>query len=123
MQEGGRIVLDITLEVVPANGAEVLAKMEELSQRISKQPLEMPSAGSVFKRPEGCFVGPLIEKAGLKGFRIGGAQISVKHAGFIVNAGNATAADVLALISYIRNKIWTDYQVQLKPEVLIIGEE
>ena len=124
LQEDGRIVLDITLEVVPANGAEVLAKMEELSQRrISKQPLEMPSAGSVFKRPEGCFVGPLIEKAGLKGFRIGGAQISVKHAGFIVNAGNATAADVLALISYIRNKIWTDYQVQLKPEVLIIGEE
>ena len=124
LQETRHIVLDITLEVTPADRGEVLAKMEEFSRRrISKQPLEMPSAGSTFKRPEDCFVGPLIENAGLKGFRIGGAQISEKHAGFIVNAGDATAADVIALIEYIREKIWQDCRVQLTPEVLIIGEK
>lgn len=124
LQSNRGVVLSVTLRVEPADREAVLARMDVLSQRrINKQPLEMPSAGSTFKRPNGTFVGPMIEKAGLKGYTIGGAQVSVKHAGFIVNAGNATAADVLQLIAYIQKRIYTDYQVQLQPEVMILGEE
>jgi UDP-N-acetylmuramate dehydrogenase len=108
----------------PAAKADAEARITELTcQRQSKQPLEMPSAGSVFRRPAGYYVGPLIEQAGLKGFRIGGAQVSPKHAGFIVNAGGATAADVLALIEHIRREIRERSGVELVPEVRVIGEE
>lgn len=91
--------------------------------RESKQPLEMPSAGSVFRRPKGYFVGPLIEEAGLKGFTIGGAQVSPKHAGFIVNTGDATAQDVLSLIAHIQKVIKDRNGVDLIPEIKVIGTE
>lgn len=124
LQGNGGLALSITLRVAPAEREAILAKMNELSRRrSSKQPLEMPSAGSTFKRPVGRFVGPMIEEAGLKGFTIGGAQVSVKHAGFIVNTGNATAADVLQLIAHIQKRIYDGYQVSLQPEVMILGEE
>ncbi len=100
------------------------AKVAELTcLRESKQPLEMPSAGSVFRRPEGYYVGPLIEAAGLKGYKIGGAQVSPKHAGFIVNIGGATARDVLALISHVQKVIKERNGVDLIPEIKVVGEE
>ena len=124
LQNSDSIVLTVTLRVNKGDKAAILAKMDDFSQRrISKQPLDIPSAGSTFKRPEGRFVGQMVEQSGLKGFRIGGAEVSVKHAGFIVNADHATAADVLQLIEYIRNKILEDYNVALVPEVLVLGEE
>lgn len=124
LQGSDDIVLTVTLRVKKGDKAAIQAKMDDFSQRrISKQPLDIPSAGSTFKRPEGRFVGQMVEQSGLKGFRIGGAEVSVKHAGFIVNADHATAADVLQLIEYIRNKILEDYNVTLIPEVLVLGEE
>ena len=83
----------------------------------------MPSAGSTFKRPVGHFAGTLIDQTGLKGLKVGGAQISVKHAGFVVNTGNATAADVLALIEEVQRRVYEAHGVKLYPEVRIIGEE
>ncbi len=98
--------------------------MEELkNRRKEKQPLEMPSAGSVFKRPEGFFAGKLIEDCGLRGRRSGGAQVSEKHCGFIVNAKDATAKDVLDLIGIIKGKVKDTFGVELQTEVRIIGEE
>ncbi len=86
-------------------------------RRREKQPLSLPSAGSVFKRPEGHFAGALIEGAGLKGLRVGGAQVSEKHAGFVVNTGDATAADVLALIAEVQRRVRQTTGVELEPEV------
>lgn len=124
LQASDNIVLEVTLQVQKGDKAAIRAKMDDFSQRrISKQPLDIPSAGSTFKRPEGHFVGQMVEQSGLKGFRIGGAEVSVKHAGFIVNADHATAADVLQLIDYIRNKILEEYKITLIPEVLVLGEE
>jgi UDP-N-acetylmuramate dehydrogenase len=124
LQERPAIVLDITTEMQPGDKDAIQQKMEDFSsRRASRQPLEMPSAGSTFRRPEGHFVGPMIEKAGLKGYRIGGAEVSRKHAGFVVNAGGATAADVLALIRHIQETIRRTDGVELVPEVLILGEE
>ena len=124
LQSSDVIVLKVTLQVKKGDKEAIRAKMEDFSQRrISKQPLDMPSAGSTFKRPEGRFVGQMVEESGLKGFRIGGAEVSVKHAGFIVNADHATAEDVLQLIAFIRNKILENYNVVLVPEVLVLGEE
>lgn len=91
--------------------------------RESKQPLEMPSAGSVFRRPDGYYVGPLIEGAGLKGYKIGGAQVSPKHAGFIVNTGDATAQDVLSLIAHIQKAVKERNGVDLIPEIRVVGEQ
>ena len=93
-----------------------------MNRRRSKQPLEYPSAGSVFKRCEGRFTGEMIEKCGLKGYRIGGAQVSEKHAGFIVNRGGATAQDVLALIDHIKKTVYARYGVSLECEVRVVGE-
>ena len=93
------------------------------ARRRAKQPLSFPSAGSTFKRPEGCFAGPLIEECGLKGVRVGGAQVSPMHAGFVVNAGGATAKDVLDLIYVVRNKVHMARGVWLEPEVRILGRE
>ena len=89
-------------------------------RRKEKQPLEYPSAGSTFKRPEGHFAGALIERAGLKGTRIGGAEVSPKHAGFIVNCGGATCADVLNLIDLVRERVYKEFGVRLEPEIKII---
>lgn len=101
----------------------VRAEIERLTEiRESKQPLEYPSCGSVFKRPEGHYTGALIQDAGLQGYQIGGAQVSRKHAGFIVNRGGATATDYIELIQYIQNQVKDQFGIQLETEVKIIGE-
>ncbi len=118
------IVLSATFALQAGNYAEIKAKMDELTHlRASKQPLEYPSCGSVFKRPVGHYTGPLIEQAGLKGMTIGGAQVSEKHAGFIVNINHATATDYVNLIQYIQKVIKEKFDVTLETEVRIIGEE
>ena len=105
------------MELVPG-------KMNEyLKCRREKQPLEYPSAGSVFKRPEGHFAGKLIEDAGLKGTHVGGAMVSTKHAGFIVNTGDATAEDVLSLVEIIRAKVLSLYGVTLECEIRFVGDK
>ena len=91
-------------------------------QRVAKQPLDLPSAGSTFKRPEGYFAGKLIMDAGLRGFTVGGAQISEKHCGFVVNKGGATAEDVRNLICAVQKKVQEDAGVKLEPEVKFLGE-
>lgn len=124
LQSRDWIVADIEMELKPACCERILGQISKNQYlRESKQPLSMPSAGSVFKRPPGKFVGPMVEQLGLKGFRIGGAQVSPKHAGFMVNAGGATAADVLALIQHVREKVQAEFGVWLETEVRIIGEE
>ena len=112
------VVLVATLQLRADPPAAIAARMEELRERReSKQPLEMPSAGSTFKRPEGHFAGALILDAGCQGLRVGGAQVSEKHAGFVVNTGDATAADVLALIAEVQRRVHETTGVQLEPEV------
>ena len=97
--------------------------MNELKvQRTTKQPLEYPSAGSTFKRPEGYFAGKLIQDAGLRGFKVGGAQVSEKHCGFVINIGNATAADIDQLIRKVAEKVKADFGVTLEPEVKRLGD-
>ena len=97
--------------------------MDELKQRrVEKQPLDMPSAGSTFKRPEGYFAGKLIMDAGLRGFSVGGAQISEKHCGFVVNTGKATANDVLTLIREVQKRVRDKFGVELETEVKFLGE-
>jgi UDP-N-acetylmuramate dehydrogenase len=118
------IVAEAVLQLQPGDQGAILAKMKELQvRRKARQPLDQPTAGSTFKRPPGLYVGPLIEEANLKGFSIGGAQVSTKHAGFIVNTGGATAQDVLDLIAHIQKTIKTKYNVDLQPELRIIGEQ
>lgn len=119
--DGKAVVLAAELTLTPGDGEAIRARMEELMQkRKSSQPLEMPSAGSTFKRPTGYFAGPLIEKNGFKGVCVGGAQVSEKHAGFVVNAGGATCADVLALIDRIQKTVLEHDGVLLEPEVKIV---
>ena len=97
--------------------------MDELKEkRIMKQPLEYPSAGSTFKRPEGYFAGKLIDDAGLRGFRVGGAQVSEKHCGFVINRDNATAADIVELMRRVQEKVKDAFGVELEAEVKRIGE-
>lgn len=121
--DGSCIVLEAQLELSHGNIAEIRAKMEDLTQRrSSKQPLELPSAGSTFKRPPGDFAGRLIEEAGLKGFQIGGAAVSEKHSGFVVNLGKATAKDVCMLIAHIQKTVQEKFGILLEPEVKMIGE-
>ena len=118
MMREGWVVLGATLQLRADSPAAIAARMEELRERReSKQPLEMPSAGSTFKRPEGHFAGALIQEAGCQGLRVGGAQVSEKHAGFVVNTGDATAADVLALIAEVQHRVRETTGVQLEPEV------
>ena len=119
----GGIVLSARFELRPDDPEAIAARMRELNaRRRDKQPLNYPSAGSVFKRPEGRFAGKLIEDAGLKGRSIGGALVSEKHAGFIVNTGGATAGDVLALIALIQDEVQARFGVRLETEVRILGE-
>ncbi len=118
-KENKGIILSAKLRLAPGNGEEIAAKMQDfMGRRKDKQPLDMPSAGSVFKRPEGSFAGALIEQSGLKGYAIGGAQVSEKHAGFIVNRGGATCADVRKLIEHIQKTVEHDHGISLECEVL-----
>ena len=120
---GRGIVLGITLQLTPGDYDTIAATMKDLmGRRREKQPLEYPSAGSFFKRPEGYFAGKLIQDAGLKGFAVGDAQISEKHAGFVVNRGNATAADMVELCRRVQEKILETDGVLLEPEVRFNGE-
>lgn len=101
---------------------EIRSKMDDLMEkRRDKQPLEYPSAGSIFKRPENNFAGALIEKCGLKGFHIGGACVSEKHAGFIINTGNATTFDILALVNHIQKTVFEKTNVKLETEIKVLG--
>lgn len=121
--ENGYIVLEAVLEFMPGVEAVIREKMAELKKsRVEKQPFEYPSAGSTFKRPEGYFAGKLIQDAELRGYTVGGAQVSEKHCGFVVNKGNATAADVLQLIEDVKKNVYDKFQVELEPEVKMIGE-
>ena len=118
------LILAATVQLQPGDPEKITAKMADLAaRRRDKQSLELPSAGSTFKRPAGNFAGTLIDKAGLKGFSVGDAQVSVKHAGFIVNTGHASCADVLQLITAVQEKVFASAGIHLEPEVLIIGEK
>lgn len=120
-EKNGFIITTLVMKLKKGNKSEIKARMNELLQRRKeKQPLEYPSAGSTFKRPVGFFAGGLIEECGLKGYSVGGAQISEKHAGFIINKGDATAKDVLDLIKYVQNKVYEEKGVMLEPEVRLI---
>ena len=117
------IVTKVVLELVPRNEAEIRSEMKELNEkRAEKQPLQYPSAGSTFKRPEGYFAGKLIMDAGLRGYQVGGAQVSEKHCGFVINKGDATAADICQLMRDVSDKVQAQFGVVLEPEVKMIGE-
>lgn len=122
VEDEGCIVLEAVMELKEGNLEEIQARIEELSvQRKTKQPIEFPSAGSTFKRPEGYFAGKLIQDSGLRGYRVGGAQVSEKHCGFVINAGGATAADVIKLMQDVSEKVNEQFGVTLEPEVKRIG--
>lgn len=124
IQQQGGIVVQSYMKLKKGDSEEIKAAMDEFSRRRREmQPLEYPSAGSVFKRPEGYYAGKLIQDCGLRGFRIGGAEVSIKHCGFIVNVGNATAEDVLNVIRHIQDTVKNRFGVALETEVRIIGEE
>ncbi|GAA6114941.1 UDP-N-acetylmuramate dehydrogenase [Apilactobacillus apinorum] len=124
IQEQNDIVLEASFKLVPGDKEKIQAKMDELNElRASKQPLELPSCGSVFKRPEGYFAGKLIHDAGLQGYQSGGAQVSTKHAGFIVNVDHATATDYLNVIKHVQETVYKQNQVHLETEVRIIGQD
>ena len=117
------IVLEAVISLTEGDQEAIKARMKELNEaRTSKQPLEFPSAGSTFKRPEGYFAGKLIMDAGLRGYQVGGAQVSAKHCGFVINAGGATAADVVQLMKDVRDKVMDQFGVELEPEVKFLGE-
>lgn len=117
------IVTRAVLKLAAGEEQTIRARMKELAaQRTEKQPLEYPSAGSTFKRPEGYFAGKLIMDAGLRGYRVGGAQVSQKHCGFVVNTGNATAQDVRTLIADVTAEVDRQFHVKLEPEIKMIGE-
>lgn len=120
-EHNGYIITKLTLKLQKGNRDEIKAKMYDLLQRRKdKQPLEYPSAGSTFKRPEGYFAGALIEECGLKGFSVGGAQVSEKHSGFVINKGGATSADVMNLIKHVQDTVLREKGVLLEPEVRLI---
>ena len=117
------IVLGGTVQLEEGDADEIRAAMDDLAdRRVSKQPLNLPSAGSTFKRPEGYFAGKLIQDAGLMGFRVGGASVSEKHAGFVVNDQGATAKDVRNLMEEVQKRVMAEYGVMLEPEVRFLGE-
>lgn len=119
----GYIVVGATIELKEGDREEIRGLMNELKEkRVSKQPLEFPSAGSTFKRPEGYFAGKLIQDSGLRGFRVGGAMVSEKHCGFVINAGDATAADVNNLMKQVSDIVQEKFGVPMEPEVKRLGE-
>lgn len=116
------IVTEVVFDLQPGNKEQIKATMDDLAaRRREKQPLEYASAGSTFKRPEGYFAGELIMNTGLRGFRIGGAQVSEKHCGFVINTGNATAADVMDVIQEVKRRVKDKFDVELEPEVIFLG--
>lgn len=120
----GDIVLSATFRLEPGDKDDIDEKMRDYTEkRNSKQPLQYPSAGSFFKRPEGYFAGKLIQDAGLKGLTVGGAQVSEKHSGFIINTGDATATDIIDLMHLVQNTVFDKFGVMLEPEVRIVGED
>ena len=117
------IVLGVILELTAGEKEQIGARMEELmALRKSKQPLEYPSAGSTFKRPEGYYAGKLIMDAGLRGYRIGGAQVSEKHCGFVINSGGASAADVKEVIEEVQERVKDRFHIRLEPEIIFLGD-
>ncbi len=121
--DNGYTILSAVLKMKKGDKAEIKEAMDlNLRKRKEKQPLEFGSAGSTFKRPEGYFAGALIEQSGLKGYTVGGAQVSEKHAGFVINKNGATATDVITLIRDVQNKVYEKFGVKLETEVKIIGE-
>jgi len=123
-QHNDYIIVAARMRLKRGQKEEIHEKMHTYAcNRREKQPLEFPSAGSVFKRPPGYYVGPMIEQLGLKGYRIGGAEVSTKHAGFIVNSGNASANDVLELIDKVKKAAQEQFGVDLQPEIRVIGEQ
>ena len=122
LHETGDIVVCVTLQLEEGNKEEIGAKMKELAaRRNEKQPVNLPSAGSFFKRPEGHFAGKLVQDAGMKGFSVGAAQVSPLHSGFIVNNGGATATEILQLMEIVQAAVMEQFGVKLEPEVRIIG--
>ena len=122
LMTGGYVVLEVGLQLARGMEEQIRERMEELKRlRVQKQPLDFPSAGSTFKRPEGCFAGKLIMDAGLRGYRVGGAQVSEKHCGFVVNAGKATAEDVCRLIADVHRIVYEKSGKRLEPEVRFLG--
>jgi len=118
----GMVVVSATFDLDKGDPDEIRSQMDDFTvRRAEKQPLELPSSGSTFKRPEGHFAGKLISDAGLKGFQIGGAAVSTKHAGFVVNRGGATAADVRAVIAHVQDEVEDRFGVRLEPEVRMLG--
>ncbi len=123
LQETGEVAVSVVLRLSKGNSAEISDTMRELTRRRNeKQPVQYPSAGSFFKRPEGFFAGKLIQDAGLKGISVGRAQVSELHSGFIVNKGGATATDIIDLMHLVQNTVFDQFGVQLEPEVRIIGD-
>ena len=123
VKKAGYLVLEAVISLKAGDVEEIKAIMKDLTEkRVSKQPLEYPSAGSTFKRPEGYFEGKLIMDAGLRGYQVGGAQVSEKHCGFVINKGNATAADVCGLMKDVQEKVQEQFGVTLEPEVKFLGE-
>ena len=121
---GTIIILSATFKLKQGESQKIKAAMDDfMDRRKTKQPLEYPSAGSTFKRPTGFFAGSLIEKNNLKGASVGGAMVSEKHAGFIVNVGGATAADITELIKVVQDEVHSRFGVQLETEVRILGED
>lgn len=117
------IVLEVKLQLAEGNKESIQGRMDELKvQRVTKQPLEYPSGGSTFKRPEGYFAAKLIDDTGLRGFQVGGAQVSEKHCGFVINKGDATAQDIIDLMSEVSQRVEAKYSVTLEPEIKRIGE-
>lgn len=122
--DDGNIILFVKLRLIPSSEAEIAIKMDALrSKRTSKQPINYPSCGSVFKRPRGGYAAKLIEDAGLKGETIGGAEVSVKHSGFIINKGGATASDIINLIKLVQKRVKEHSGIDLETEVRIIGKD
>lgn len=122
LHDTGDIVTEVEFVLEEGNRTQIKAKMSELMEkRNSKQPVNFPSAGSFFKRPEGYFAGKLIQDAGLKGLSVGGAQVSELHSGFIINRGGATATDILQLMEMIQARVFDEFRVRLETEVRIIG--
>ena len=119
--DSSRLILRVTMELQPDAPGAIGARMDELAQkRQSKQPLEYPSASSMFKRPEGYFAAALIDRCGLKGFTVGGAQVSEKHAGFVINRGGATCQDILELVEQVKKRVYESTGVELEMEVRVL---
>ena len=124
LMKNGAIVLEAEMSLAEGDIEEIRRTMDDLRERrVSKQPLDLPSAGSTFKRPEGYFAGKLIQDAGLKGLSVGGAQVSELHSGFIINTGGATATDIIELMHLVQNTVYDKFGVKLEPEVRIVGED